>query len=108
MEKKNKFISNLTASNKEIKEQRAKFIAEDAQEAFNVLITSKQKEIRDLEKELMNLEDLSPTTAMSLMPTSDNFKAEEWVKKLTDTKIQLKISKEELQIIKETYSEYFE
>lgn len=102
-----KFLKNLTASNKSIKDSRAKLIAEDAEQACRDLVLDIEKQIRDLKRTLMNLEDLSPDSALSLKPVSGDFDAIAWAKKINETKIELKLKQIDLDIAKETLTEYF-
>lgn len=103
----NKFLKNLTASNKEIKDSRAALIAEDAEQALKDFVNDSEKEMRDLKRTLMNLEDLSPDTALSLKPVSGDFDAKTWARKIIETKTAIKLKEIDLEITKDTLNEYF-
>lgn len=108
MSKSNLFISNLTKSNTEIKETRAKRIATQAEMAQDELVRSLKTRVLDLEAKLDDLEDLSPNSTMSLNPTRGEFKAKEWVCEMHDVKVQLANAKLELEIAQKTYDKYFQ
>jgi hypothetical protein len=103
----NLFEKNLTASNGEIKKARAKNLGEDAKNAQTVLIISLKDTRRDIQRQIMDLEDLSPDTAMSLNPVKGNFDAKEWVRKLHESAIELKQVNEELEIAINMFNKYF-
>ena len=103
-----KFLTNLTASNKEIKEARAKLVNKSAEQACKDEINAREKRIRDLQSKLMDLEDLSPESTVSLKPVSGDFNAESWAKSIIETTINLKLEETELAIVKGILSEYFE
>lgn len=103
----NKFTQNLKASHKDIIAKRAAILAEDAKDAQNDLITNLKKEVRLLETKLMNLEDLSPDTTITLRITPKDFDATQWVNELHNTKVQLSLKKIELDIATATYEEFF-
>ena len=104
---KNKFTTNLTLSNKEIKGKRADLLSADASDAQQDLVRELSANVRDLERTIMNLEDLSPDSTTSLHPTKGSFDAKKWVEDMQEAKVQLKMSKIELKLAKETLEEYF-
>lgn len=104
----NKFITTLTASNKSIKEARAKMISEDAVDAQQELVRELKKEKRELERRLMQLSDMSPDSELSLKVVKDTFKATDWVKEIQTIKVELANKTVELQLAEETFSEWFE
>ena len=102
-----KFFNNLTASNKQIKESRAKLIAEDAEQALKDLVNDLTKEVRDLKRKQMDLEDLSPDSIGSLKPGGDNFDPKEWALSIVGTKLELIMKQEELDNAENVLKEYF-
>jgi membrane glycosyltransferase len=104
----NKFISNLTASNKSIKEARAKVISEDAIDAQQELVRELKKEKRELDRRLMQLSDMSPDSELSLKVVKDTFKASEWAKEIQAIKIELANKSIEIKLAEETFKEWFE
>lgn len=103
----NKFAQLLTASNKDIKEMRAKMISEDVHDAQSELSRELKKRKRDLEKRLMSLRDMNRDSEFSLKVVKDNFKAEEWVKEIQSIKLELANLEVEIEIAQTTYNEYF-
>lgn len=103
----NKFTTNLQLSNKEIKDKRAVMICEDAEESQIELVAEIKKRKRTLEKELMDLEDMSASSADSLHPGKKGFVASEWTKSIQGVKVALRMIEVELEIANETTNEYF-
>lgn len=104
---KNKFTTNLTLSNKGIKEKRASLLGDDAHDAQQDLVRELSSEVRDLERTIMNLEDLSPDSTTSLLPAKGGFDAKKWVVEMQESKVALKMKKVELNVAKATLAEYF-
>ena len=103
----NKFTINLTLSHKEIKGKRAELLSADALAAQEDLVRNLSSEVRNIERTLISLEDLSPDNTVSLNPTKNNFDAKEWVEQMQKNKVLLAMKKVELDIAKETLTEYF-
>jgi len=103
----NKFISTLTASNKSIKEARAKMVSEDAIDAQAELVRDLKKDKRELERKLMQLSDMSPDSELSLKVVKDTFNAKEWAKTIQTTKVDLANKTVEIELAEETYKEWF-
>lgn len=103
----NKFAQNLTKNNKQIKESRAKRVAEQAKMAQEDVVRTLRTETMDLEAKLEDLEDLSPDSTMSLNPVKGEFDAKEWVNKIQSIKIELANKTIEYKIAKETFDSYF-
>lgn len=83
------FEKNLQLSHSKIKAQRAALIAEDARDAAVEKIRTLNKDKRDLSKKLMGLEDLSPSSTMSLKVGSDDFNGEKWFEEMYEIELQL-------------------
>ena len=103
----NLFERNLSSSNKDIKIQRAKIFGEDAMNSQMVLIMSLKDAKRELKRKIMNLEDLSPDTAMSLNPVRGEFNPKTWVTNLHTSLLEMKEVDEELEVAINTYNKYF-
>lgn len=103
----NKFKSNLTASNKSIKANRAELIAEDAQHAQQKLIDKLTDEQRALKRKRIALSDLYPDSELSLRVTKDNFDADKWALELQDIEVQLLNKKVEIKAAEATFNEWF-
>lgn len=106
-EMKGAFMESLVRNNKQIKQDRAMNIAEDAYIHYKRMIEDIEMDIRKLKRDRDSMLDLSPTTATSLVLASD-FKAKEFVEK--DLKIGLEIRNLEIQhkILKDRFSFLFE
>lgn len=103
----NNFEKNLTASNKEIKATRAKRVSQQAELAQDDIVRNLKREELELETKLENLEDLSPSSALSLNPIEGDFNAKEWCRKVQEIKIELLNKQIEYKVAKETYDKYF-
>lgn len=103
-----KFITNLKRSNKQIKDARAKIIAEDALDAQTQLLDSIKREKRELDRKLLELTDLHPDSELSLRVVRKDFNAKELFKEIQSTKVELANKTVELQIAMETYTEWFD
>jgi len=103
----NKFQKNLTASNSEIKAARAKAIAESAAAEQRSIILELEGELRKLNNQKMDLEDLSPDSELSLRPARGDFDAVTWVRKMQNIKVAILNKEIELQVATETENEYF-
>lgn len=103
----NLFTSNLSKSNSEIKESRAKRIGQQAEMAQDDLVRVLKSDVLDIEAKLDDLEDLSPNTTMSLNPTKGEFKAKEWVAAIQLLSVELEEKKFELTVAEKTYAKYF-
>lgn len=101
------FETNLQLSHNKIKAQRAKLISEDANDAANEKVRVLEKQKRDLEKQKMSLEDLSPTSTMSLKVGSDDFDGESWFKELYDIEVKITELDIKLKIAKGLQTKYF-
>lgn len=103
----NKFTTMLAASHKSIKESRARLISEDTADAQEDLVRRLKKDGRDIEREIMKLEDLAPDSTLSLNPTKDSYDADEWVKQMQDAKIKQLNIKIQLKLAIETSTSWF-
>jgi hypothetical protein len=103
----NKFISTLTNSNADIKAVRAKMINEDALDASEELLRSLKQEKREMERQLMNLSDMSPESELSLMVVKPNFDAKSWIANIQRLKVELANKQVEIDLAEETHNEWF-
>lgn len=102
-----KFQNNLTLSYKDIRGKRASLITEDVKIAQEDVIKNLSDQKRSLERKLLDLEDLSPDSEMSLHPGRKEFNPVNWVNQVQDTKVTLEIVERKLTIAKDTYEEFF-
>ena len=103
----NKFAQILSREHSSIREARAKNISEEALYAQEEIIRNLEKKKRELDKVLLDLQDLAPSTTFSLDVTNGKFDAENWAKKLQETKVSIKLVDVELDIAKETKEDFF-
>lgn len=103
----NKFVTGLVQDASGIKKQRATALGKETADAQIDLIRVLEKEKRELDNELMNLTDLSPENEFDLRPTSKNFNATTWVKKLQEIKVELLNVGVQLEVALETQKEWF-
>lgn len=87
--KMNKFERNLTSTNKEIKGKRATMIVEDTKSAFIEKEQNLSARKRDIERAIMQLEDINVDSKMSLSVVGPEFNAKKWIEDMTALKIQL-------------------
>lgn len=107
MSKVSKFEKQMRMSSDKIRGQRAKFVAEDAKEAQTELVNNIKKRKRNLERELMQLEDTHRDSKLSLNVVNDRFDAHNWVEDIQCVKIQLANVEIELKIAEGTTNEWF-
>ncbi len=100
------FLASLKRNNKQIRDDRAQAIGEDAQLLYKRQVEDLEVSINRMKRDQENMLDLSPETAMSLKLASD-FNATEYVSK--DLELGVKIRNEEikLEIAKKRYNYLF-
>lgn len=103
----NKFETNLIASSKTIKANRARAISEDVENAQSEIVRKLTQEKRDLTRKLDSLSDLYPDSELSLRVVKDSFNAAEWASEVQALKVELANKTVELSLAKETYDEWF-
>lgn len=103
---KGTFVEKLHRNNKQIRQDRAIAIVEDAELIYNRSIQDLEMEIKRLKRDRDNLLDLSPDNAQSLKLASD-FDAIAFVAK--DQELSLKIRNKTIQVnlAKQAYNELF-
>jgi hypothetical protein len=105
--KKGAFAASLKRNNKQIRQDRAEAISEDAQLIYKREIEDLEKDIRTAKREQDNNLDLSPENTQTLKLATD-FKAKDWV--ATDLKLGVEIRNLEikLEIARKRYAYLFE
>ncbi len=103
----NKFTRNLSLSNREIKGKRAILFGEDGKSAQEELVNEIGMKVRNIEREILDLEDLSPDSTTSLSPVKGTFNGKEWARKMQERKVELRLLKVEYETAKDTLEEYF-
>lgn len=92
-----RFAEMLKRNNKQIRDDRAEAISEDCLVIFRRRVEDIQLNIKKMERELDNMIDLSPETAMSLVPAKD-FDANAFVEKRLEIGVRLRNEKIKLEI----------
>ena len=106
IKKEGAFIQSLKRNNKQIRDDRAQAIGEDAELLYKRQVEDLDVGISRMKRDQENMLDLSPENSMSLKLASD-FNADEYVKK--DLELGVKIRNEEikLEIAKKRYDYLF-
>lgn len=89
------FVDSLKRTNKSIRADRAEAITEDAEMTYGREVQDLQVQIKRMKREQINMLDLSPDNAQSLIVAS-NFDAQEYVRR--DTELGLKIRNAEIKL----------
>lgn len=101
------FAASLKRNNKQIRQDRAEAIAEDAQLIYKREIEDLEKDIRKARREQDNNLDLSPTSADSLKLATD-FNAKQWVTTDLDLGVKIRNLEIKLDIARKRYNYLFE
>ena len=102
-----KFAKQLSASNKDIKGQRAEMLAQEVGLEADDLVRGLKKEKIALTNKIMRLTDLAPDSKDSLRPASKDFDAKTWVRELHQAKMDLKLKDIELKEAEAICTEWF-
>jgi len=102
-----KFKNELSASDKTIKEKRAKMLEDTTVIEVESFLQNLKREKLLLNNKLNNLTDLAPDNTYSLRPGSKDFNAGEWVKELHSTKMEIALKDVELSEAQSIYDEWF-
>ena len=100
------FLASLKRNNKQIRDDRATAIAEDAQVKYRRSVEDLELNIKRMSRERENMLDLSPTHADSLVLASD-FNADAYVKKDVELGVRIRNDEIKLEIAKKQYSYLF-
>lgn len=100
------FVESLRRNNKQIREDRALAIVEDAEMIFKRRVEDIGQKIKRLERERESMLDLSPTDTRSLVLASD-FDAESFVQKEEDIALKIRQEKIRLEELQARYAELF-
>lgn len=101
------FLKNLTLSNAQIKEARAKVICEDAKDAQEEIVRVIKREKRELDSKLLSLTDMYPDSELSLRVVKTDFNAKTLFSEIQKCKIEREMKAVELRLAEETYQEWF-
>jgi hypothetical protein len=100
------FIDSLRRNNKQIREDRATAIAEDAQIQYRRMVEDLEVSIKRMQRDRENMLDLSPDNAMSLKLASD-FNSGEYVAKDIDLGVKIRNAEIKLEIAQKQYTYLF-
>lgn len=103
----NKLENLLRQNSDQIRETRAKFIADDMKDQQEELVRQLRRDLSGLNRKLTDLTDFYPDSALSLKVVKDSFKAAEWVQDLQNCKMEIRNTEIQLKIAEKTYNEYF-
>ena len=102
-----KFAEKLSASNKDIKSDRAEMLAEEVALEVNQFVGNLKKERLSLKNKVNRLTDLAPDSKDSLRPANKDFDASQWVSELHDAKMKLKLKEISLKVATDIEKEWF-
>jgi hypothetical protein len=102
-----KFERDLTASDKSIKETRAKALAEDTLLEVDAFISNLRREKSKLNSKLNDLTDLAPDNTYSLRPGAKGFDAAKWVAELHQVRMDMALKNIQLEEAQAIYDIYF-
>lgn len=100
------FLDSLKRNNKQIREDRAQAIAEDAQLVFRRKLEDLELAVKKMKREQENMLDMSPANAQSLVLASD-FDADDYVSKELDLSIKIRNTSIKLEEGKKRYNYLF-
>ena len=100
------FLDSLKRNNKQIREDRALSISEDAEMLYKRKIEDLEVEIKRMKRDQDNMLDLSPESATSLKLASD-FDANSFVAKDAELAIKIRNKRIELSLAKKRYNYLF-
>jgi hypothetical protein len=92
---KGAFMESLKRNNKQIRADRAEMIGKQARMRYRRVIEDLEMSIDQMKQEQINMLDMSPTDAQSLIVASD-FSADEYTRK--DVELGVKIRQEEIKL----------
>ena len=102
-----KFESILTSTGDALLQKRAKNLSQATLETFEDEKRELEKRIRNLENEVINMEDLSVRSTQALV-VGENLDTKQWAQKRINLALELRDLKIELGIVMDLIKEYFE
>lgn len=100
------FLSSLKRNNRQIREDRAQAIGEEAEITYKRTIEDLEISIKRMQRQQENMLDLSPDNAMSLM-VAEKFDSRQYTDKDVDLGIQIRNAEIKLEIAKKRYAYLF-
>ena len=101
-----KFETILTTTGDAVLQKRAKNLAQATKETFEDEKRYIEKRIRNIENEVISMEDLSVRSTQALV-VGENLDTNAWVKKRINLALELRDLKIELQEVNSLIKEYF-
>lgn len=101
-----KFENILTSTGDEVLKKRAQNLTEATKETFEDEKRAVEKRIRNINNEIISMEDLSVRSTQDLV-VGENLNAEKWVRKRINLALELHDLKVELETINNLLQEYF-
>lgn len=102
----NKFEKMLSGSSNEIISRRAKNVVTDLIFEQDAIINDKERDMRELDRAIDSLIDIYPDSTFSTMVVKNDFNAKNWVTQMQELKVKKVILQVELDVAKETKSEW--
>ncbi len=103
---KGSFITSLRRNNKQIRDDRALSIVEDAELLFKREVEDCSTELKRLKRDRENMLDLGGNEITKIISPSD-FNAKEFVKKDLDLGLRIRETEIKLEILSKRYAELF-
>lgn len=100
------FVASLKRNNKQIRDDRATAIAEDAQVMYRRAVEDLEISLNRMRRDRDNMLDLSPADTTSLKLASD-FNAEAYVKKDIELGVKIRNAEIQLEIARKQYEHLF-
>lgn len=100
------FIASLKRNNKEIRDDRAAAIAEDACVMYRRRVEDLELQLNRMKRDRENMLDMSPDNVFSLKLASD-FKADEFVARDVDLGVKIRNTEITLEIAQKQYNRLF-
>jgi phage-related minor tail protein len=101
-----KFETILTTTGDAVLQKRAKNLAQATKETFEDEKRDIEKRIRNLENEIISMEDLSVRSTQDLV-VGEKLDTNAWVRKRVNIALELRDLKIEKKVVDELISEYF-
>lgn len=101
-----KFETILTTTGDAVLQKRAKNLAQATKETFEDEKRDIEKRIRNLENEIISMEDLSVRSTQDLV-VGEKLDTNAWVKKRVNIALELRDLRIEKKVVDELISEYF-
>ena len=102
-----KFESILTTTGDAVLQKRAKNLSDATKETFEDQKRDMEKRIRNLQNEVVNMEDLSVRSTQALV-VGENLDTNAWVQKRINLALELRDLRIELEEIEKLIAEYFD